>query len=128
MHCHRGASARPSGSRSPPRPVLEFLLGEAPQQVQPDEIGALGEAGAEQGPGLGGPLLPQEAERIEILRPEMARLSLEDPIEFLVGLVELLATIQLIGHQEVIDDVDEGALRAACSALAASAASPSRLR
>ena len=83
-------------------------MGEAPQQVQPDEIGALGEAGAEQGAGLGGLMLPQEAERIEVLRPEMARLALEHPIEFLVRLVELLATIQLVGHQEVIDHVDEG--------------------
>ena len=91
-------------------------MGEAPQQVEPDEIGALGEAGAEQGPGLGGPLLPQQAERIEILRPEMAGLPLEHPIELLDRLGELLAAIQLVRHQEVIEDIVEGGAWAACSA------------
>ena len=34
----------------------------------------------------------------------MARLALEDPIEFLDGLVELLATVQLVGEQKVIEN------------------------
>ena len=38
----------------------------------------------------------------------MARLALEHLIEFLDGLAEFLATIQLIGHQEVIENLVEG--------------------
>ena len=79
-------------------------------------------------PGLGGPALPQQANRIEILCPEMARLALEHPIEFLDRLAEFLATIQLIGHQEVIENVVKGSAWAACSACAASARSPSIFR
>ena len=37
----------------------------------------------------------------------MARLALEHLIEFLDGLAEFLATIQLIGHQEVIENLVE---------------------
>ncbi len=39
-------------------PGLQFLLSEAAQEIQPDKIGSLGEAGAQEGPSLGGPLLP----------------------------------------------------------------------
>ena len=84
-------------------PPLKFLLSEAPKQVQPDEVGSLREAGAEQRPGLGGPSLAQEADRIEILRPEMAGLAFEHPIKFLDCFAEFLATIQLIRHQEAIE-------------------------
>src|SRR4029077_7792941 len=63
------------GIRRAPR--LQFLLSEAPQEIKPDKIGALSQTGAEQGPGLGRPPLAQKADRIEILRPEMAWLTLE---------------------------------------------------
>ena len=89
-------------------PRLQLLVSEAPQQIKPDKIGALSQTGAEQGPGLGGPPLAQQADRIEILRPEMAWLALEHLIEFLDRLAEFLATIQLIGHQEVIENLVEG--------------------
>ena len=90
-------------------PRLQLLLSEAPQQIKPDKIGALRQTGAEQRPGLGGPPLPQQANRIEILRPEMAWLALEHLIEFLDRLAEFLATIQLIRHQEVIENIVQGA-------------------
>ena len=70
-------------------------------------MGALCKTGAEQRPGLGGPPLAQQANRIQILRPEMAWLALEHLIEFLDRIAKFLATIQLIGHQEVIENLVE---------------------
>ena len=88
-------------------PRLQLLLGEAAQQIKPDKVGALRQAGAEQGPGLGRPLLPQEAERIEILRPEVAGTSCQHPVKLPDGLGKLLAAVELIGHQEMIENVVE---------------------
>ena len=89
-------------------PRLQFLLSEAPQQIKPDKIGALSQTGAEQGPGLGGPPLAQKADRIEILRQKWPGLPSSTLIEFLDRLAEFLATIQLICHQEVIENLVKG--------------------
>ena len=110
-------------------PRLQLFLSEAPQQIKPDEIGALREARAQKCPGLGGPPLAQQANRIEILRPEMARLSLEHLIEFLDGVAKFLATIQLIGHQEVVENlVERSVLGKRPRPAAACARSPSMFR
>ena len=72
-------------------------------KIEPDKIGPLRQAGAQKGAGLGGPLLPQQTKRVQILCPEMARLALEHPIKFLDRRRKLLATIKLVSHQKMVE-------------------------
>ncbi len=61
----------------------------------------------EEGARLSRPLEPQEAERVEVLRPEMSRLLRQHSLELGDRLSESLAAIEFIGDLEVIDDIEQ---------------------
>src|SRR5439155_26229335 len=84
------------------RERLQLFIGKAPEEVGPDEVGLLGEAGVQARLRRFPVLDFQVTNRNEKLGPEMARLQAEGTVEGVHGLLPVAAPILFLADQEVV--------------------------